>query len=355
MKKILIITSTQYGYHTDYYNYTKYLKENFYIEYLCYNNNYKIINDDINVTYINWDNNFFKRKFLFFKKVRQVIKEKNIDLVMFEYFMMSSFLKLLNSKVDYIFDVRTACVRKKKIIRIVKDKILKLESLFFDNITVISDEIAKKLNIKKYKVLPLGADKFVEKNFINNKSLDLLYVGAIDGRNIDITVKGFNEFSQKNKVKCSYTIIGYSNNDSDMKKLLDSLNESNNNNIKYLGRKMHSELGEYFKKCNIGISYIPTTEYYNFQPPTKTYEYLQNGLITLATDTVANRKIINIKNGVLVEDSKESFLEGLDYIYKYLDLYSLEDIYKSVESNSWYNIVNHILKDIIDKIILKEK
>ena len=36
-----------------------------------------------------------------------------------------------------------------------------------------------------------------------------------------------------------------------------------NQKINYLGRKKHEELEEYFNKANVGVSYVPMTEYYD--------------------------------------------------------------------------------------------
>lgn len=38
--------------------------------------------------------------------------------------------------------------------------------------------------------------------------------------------------------------------------------------------------------------YVPITDYYEYQPPTKTFEYVLSGLLCLATATSSNKEVI---------------------------------------------------------------
>ena len=120
--------------------------------------------------------------------------------------------------------------------------------------------------------------------------------------------------------------------------------------MKYVGRKEYNELQPFFETHNIGVSYIPITEYFQYQPPTKTYEYIRNGLVCIATNTFENQKVINRSNGVLINEGKQSFCEGLEHIYQNFDEYNSKNISKAAAKYSWDNIINNILKKHITKI-----
>jgi len=123
-----------------------------------------------------------------------------------------------------------------------------------------------------------------------------------------------------------------------------------NNVITLYGRIPHFELQPFFDKCNIGVSYIPMTEYYEFQPPTETFEYILSGMVCIATDTNENRLLISKENGVLCEDNPESFANALDYVYYNRQNYNSETIRNSLKDYTWENIVNKYLIPILNKL-----
>lgn len=76
--------------------------------------------------------------------------------------------------------------------------------------------------------------------------------------------------------------------------------------IIFTGRIPHDEVVNYIGMADIGISYIPINENYNYNPPLKTFEYLACGLPTIATRTESNCRIIKDGfNGILVDDTPE--------------------------------------------------
>ena len=228
--------------------------------------------------------------------------------------------------------------------------IFKKEKGLIIEITIISEGLARHLGIAKYKVLPLGADY---KEHIPNKSkqsMDLIYVGTLSNRNIVDTVKAFNKFvlDYGSKVNSTYTIIGFFSDKSEDEKRL-FLEEINKKiKISYKGRKKHDELTTYFNNSNIGVSYIPITEYYNYQPPTKTFEYINHGLITIATKTYENKKIINKNNGILCEDNETSFYNALVYLFQNINSFHVDKILDTSNEYSWNNIVNETLVPILE-------
>ena len=147
----------------------------------------------------------------------------------------------------------------------------------------------------------------------------------------------------------SNTIAGYSNNENEVLKIKETIkNLGMEKNIRFLGRVKFSEVKELLETHNIGVSYIPINDYYDNQPPTKTFEYIMNGLVCLATNTIENKKVINERNGILVDDDINSLINGFEKVYKNINNYSKEEIILTLREYSWEYIVNSILKNIIE-------
>jgi glycosyltransferase involved in cell wall biosynthesis len=96
---------------------------------------------------------------------------------------------------------------------------------------------------------------------------------------------------------------------------------------------------------------VPITPYYDFQPVTKLYEYMLSGMPVIATNTHENRLVVNDDNGVLINDTPEDFCNGLAKICENRNSYNSLDIRKTVESYTWENIVNTILKPYLLKLL----
>jgi len=178
-----------------------------------------------------------------------------------------------------------------------------------------------------------------------------LYVGTLSQRRIHETVEGLSIFIKKtgSHIIASYDIFGYGTT-KDVEKLIYSIhNYGLDNIVSYHGMKNHTELKAYFEKCNLGVSYVPITEYYDLQPVTKTYEYILSGLPCIGTETYANRKVINDQNGVLCKDNAESFASALDTIVQRRGGLDSSKIRATLRDFSWQSIVEFYLKPLLDK------
>lgn len=355
MKKILITTPEQFGYLTDTYKYCQHLYEDFDIDYICLEHgNEKIIMNNINVIYLRNFRNIFLRYLYFNIFIILQVYKKNYDILFCVYNPLVFIQKIMLPHKKIILDIRTGSVAYDNNSRTKANNRILFNSKFFNNISIISSSLADylKLNKNKYTILPLGADQKVYKENIDINQLSLLYVGVLSGRQILDTVIGFKKFTEEygKKIKCEYKIVGYFK--EGCQEEVDFLNEIKGcKNIEYLGSVYHDELNKFYNHCNIGISYIPITEYYDHQPPTKTFEYLQNGLITVATKTSENRKYISKKNGVLCDDNSNSFYKSLEKLYMNLDKYSIRDIKSSVEEYTWEKIAKSRLKNYINGLL----
>lgn len=353
MKKILIVNRTQFGYNIDSLKYCQYLKDEFDVTYFCLDTGkIKVKEEGVNIVYITQKGGYLARGFSFFRGTYEHINKNNFDLILLFYFPITFLLKVLLPKELFVFDIRTGSISKYFFKRNIYNIRMRIEAMFFNNITIISECLRDNLmlNSKYTHILPLGSDILSEmkKDFSIFK---LLYVGTFTNRNIHETVIGLAYFLKKNNIAATYDIFG-DGLEEDTKMLLDAIEKYNLSSVVTLhGRKLHEEIKPYYDRCNLGISYVPMTEYYDCQPPTKTYEYANAGLLCIATKTSENKKLINKQNGILCEDTPESFCAALETYNKNKKQYDSHCISESLKSYTWKNIVNKNLKTyILNKI-----
>ena len=351
MKSLIMASTEQYGYLTDTYKYCINIKDKYKVTYICFDNNLeKIETKGIDIIYLKKSNN------LLFDLIRynlQIVKSSytyNPYLIFSVYNPLNFISRILTLNKRMILDIRTGDVNRDEIKRKKANARIKLNSLFFKDITIISDSLANLLKIKRYKVLPLGTDLPKECTKKQIDDFNLLYIGVLSNRDIEKTVDAVELFSKKygDRVSIKYNIIGYFSDENSMEAQSFFKKVRSLDNIFYLGRKKHSEIREYLKNHNIGISFVPITEYYNCQPPTKTFEYLSEGLVTIATNTYENRKIINEKNGVLCQDSPQSFYKALEDVYIKRKTFKSHEIISSVKPYDWKSIIDNILIPMIE-------
>lgn len=342
-RKLLIINRIQFGYHTDTYYYSKLLRDRFAITYLCYNHlNEKISLEDLNIIYVSKKGNYLARTIRFYRNIVREINNNHYDIIFVKYFPGASLLPLFLSKQHTLLDIRSGSVYYSKNKRIIGDKVLKFESKFYKHISVISEGLANKLGLKDAYIIPLGADviSLSEKSF---KKINLLYVGTFYNRNIDTTINAVARFIKKMSTDIQYKIVGFGSRQEEdrIKNRIKDLELTGK--VSFEGRVKVNDLSEYFNSSNVGVTYIPITDYYNHQPPTKLFEYALSGMINIATGTESNMKYINDVNGVICDDNENSFFEALCTVYNNLSQYNSKGIKESLSDYSWEAIVRNIL------------
>jgi glycosyltransferase involved in cell wall biosynthesis len=306
----------------------------------------------VEVHCVPWQGNKLFRSFRFMREALKLF-DRDPDIVFIKYFkVISTALRLCGPSYNYVLDIRTGAIKENRFKRIMYDLRLRLESKLFRNITVISESLAHKLNLShKAHILPLGADVIsgVDKNF---KELRLLYVGTFSNRNMEITLQGFKKFYDEfgSKVDISYTIIGSGPNNEEQKlqEMVDEYGLTDIITIK--GRIPHNQLKPFFDTHNIGITYVPLTEYYDVQPVTKTFEYLLSGMAVIGTHTSENAKVINSGNGILIGDSEHDFYNGLIKLYHTKNNFSSKKIRNASLTYTWKNIVQSNLLSYLESI-----
>lgn len=353
-KKLLFINPGQFGYQSGYYYYCKYLKKDFDITFLCFDQGYdKISIDGIKIKYIKSYGNRFSRiiNSLFFIVKELITVDYNIIFTV--YFKFSFLISLVKYRRKTVLDIRSESVKKSIIKNYINNKLILVESFFFKNITILSNNLIGRIGLNPHKChyLPLGSDVFSDKAHDFN-SFNLLYVGVFNNRNICETIEGFAKFYDEynNLIECTYDILGFGS-EHEERIIKDKINNLNLDRIiQFHGRKNHIELKPYFEKCNIGISYVPMTKHFNYQPPTKTFEYIISGLVCIATATEGNKLLINNKNGALCLDNSNSFYDALKQLFINREIFNSEEIRKTLVIYQWENIVNNNLKPYLQSL-----
>jgi len=351
-KRILIVNQAQFGYHIDYVQYSRYLKDDFDVTYLCWDYGWdKIEEPGISIQYINRDGNVLKRNIHFIRAIAKVLKQSHYDFILIHYFRGCAVVPVLFNRKQLIsLDIRTGNDSDKFTARVFNNALLYFESLFFKRISIVSESLRKYLKISKTAyILPLGANIMCYKKNIRNR-ISLIYVGTLTNRRIEDTIIGFEMFLKKNPdADISYTIIGngWKNELELINKIVEKLNLKNHIFIK--GYIPHKDLINYYAQANVGVSWVPVTNYYNYQPATKTFEYLMAGMPVIATSTYENKRIINEQNGFNIDDTPEDFANCISNLQHCISKYDEESIRSTVSEYKWEDIVLRMKNEFINK------
>jgi glycosyltransferase involved in cell wall biosynthesis len=358
MKKILIINRAQFGLHTDSFKYTKYLKEQYEVTYLGFDNAAPLIEEEgVDVIYVPRDGNFLVRLYRFLKTAIKEIKSNKYNFAFVVYFPLCFLLSLIgkNNHLKMICDIRTLSVHKNKFSRMIFDSILKLELFFFKYKTIISAGVAKKLKLKEhdFNILPLGGEPLVAECHLSNLGLNLFYLGTFNGRKIEESIKGFaiflSEAEDDVRQNSTYNIVGFGSQEEENALNSATVYHDLQGKVKLHGRLAHSDCAGIIENSNVGVCYYPRNDFFEHQPPTKLFEYILSGLPCISVSTSETIKYITEENGVLIEDSPESFANGLQIMLEKMP-YKTKCIKKSLLDLTWKKIVNEKLVPILEKL-----
>lgn len=348
MNRILIISKGQFGYHTDIFKWCEHLRDEYEVHLITFDGRPKVSMDGIAVHYVsNTGNRTFRGIRYVLTCLWHIMLFKGIIFVC--YFKECRTLKWCFPWKKMYLDIRTLNVNTNEEIRKREDTLIKKATQLYDFVTIISEGTRDKLGIPKEKsaILPLGAD-VVSTSKKSFDTISMMYVGTLFNRDIHKTIQGLSiALKKNNSLKIHYDIIGSSpgNEFEELRQLIKDYNLEEY--ITLHGYIQHSQLKDYFDKCNVGVSFVPMTEYYEHQPVTKSFEYVLSGLYTIATNTYCNKEILNDNNGFLINDTAEAFADSIEQIALYKSKLNSETIRNSLLEYKWENIVNKFLKQIL--------
>lgn len=345
--RLIIVSPRQYGYQTDYLKYATYLPKYFNVVFLCLDQGERRIeNDKITLKYTSVKNKLIGNLLFFIRSYIYLLTHSGI--VMIANFKGCRYLKKFMPWRKMIVNIRTVSVNKDIQMAIKYNNLIKKDAIPYDRIIMISNGGAKQLNLPKNKVsiVSLGADviSYTEKNF---DTLKFLYVGTLNNRDIIKTVKGFHKYLiYSGDMTSTYDIVG----DGEEFDIIDRYIKEQNLYTRVIlhGRKPYDCLKPFFDSCNVGVSFVPITEMYDYQPPTKTFEYINSGLFCLATNTKANSEVISHNNGMLFQDTIEDFFNAIVELYKIRLTISSQQIRETGKPYLWKNVIEKQLLPVLD-------
>ncbi|WP_215191793.1 hypothetical protein [Exiguobacterium sp. s7] len=374
---VLFISPTQFGYATDLYNYVKYLncKKDINVKVICKYQHKKLIELPTNVisAYQFKGNNIitkFINYILFVLYILYYSLTYRPSKIFISYMMGFKPIVILLKKIGFyvIGDVRSVPIIDDYYTYNKKKDTIKKNLEICDEITTISNDVAKELKLQKFKIIPLGGDYRRDKknkntNYYDQVELSILYLGTLENRSIENFIRGFEKFQYElddsERSKVVFNIVGkYEDDDKQLifNKFIESLNKKNIH-INYHGAKYTDQLDYFFENNQVGVSFIPQLDYYDLQPPTKTYEYLTNSLYCIATNTSSNREILNglseelysiIKNYQDIVEIKQIlkkiYLDRKKIKYNHLNNHNLKIVPKKYH---WEHVVSDCLVPII--------
>lgn len=352
-KRIAILCRNQFGYHTDTYAYCRYLPPTYHVTYVGWDYGFpRMVCGRAVVHYVSRAGGVLSRYIRFLACAIRVAKRTN-GICFLKYFPGCMLLRLLAPGNIYVLDVRTGAVGGVWVSRALANMLLRFETLFFRNITVVSLCLSKQLRLpaRRVHILPLGADKqdIRAKSF---EKLNLLYVGTLENRRIEDTIEGLARFcrSSEGGIDIRYTIVGSGPHGEEGQLREAVLSHGLEHMVSIEGARPPTEIRSYLARHNIGVSYVPVTTYFDCQPPTKTFEYMLAGLAVLATRTAANAEVVDERNGVLAKDTPSGFARALEEIVRRRRSYDSERIRDSCSGYEWQKIVAERLVPYLEQL-----
>lgn len=312
-----------------------------------------------------------KRVFSFISKTIHILNKEDFRIVHLDssclYFALYKLCSKSNAKFIYHSLSYPLCFSK---VRRIKDMLfIYLQSILMDRV-IFQTVDAKKhwiglRNSKKIDIVPNGFDKnvlypvaeyekrrFRERLNIYEGQPVLVFCGAISKfRKLDRLIRAF-EIVHRTLTDAELLVIGDGDDLGNLKNCARSLQIEDS--IIFTGRVPHDQLARYISAADIGLSYVPINENYNYNPPLKTFEYLACGLPTIATRTVANCKIIKDgTNGILVDDTPEAISTTIvDLLQDKMNRTPLrENARKSIMSFDFSHIARKHLIPLYDRLL----
>ncbi len=352
-EKLLIIGRNQFGYLTDSYKWCEHLRDRYDITYICFDyGRPRIEVEGIRVIYVTRKVPMKLRGMLLLASAAFNMARLRCKTLV-TYFPHCSIIKKMMPWRRIGIDVRTLDVSLDAATRQANDDLLRREVAAFDVVSAISPGVAAGLRCqsKPVHILPLGSDVISTARREYASSIRIIYVGTFTNRNIHQTVEGLGLFHAEHPdTPVSYDIIGFGSPEEE-RLIAEAVKRHDLEEIVNLtGRIPHNRLKPYFDKANVGVSYVPITDYYQHQPPTKTFEYGASGIFIIGTATSSNAEVINSSNGIAIDDTPRAMADALQHYWEKRLYLSESAIRESMIPYTWDNICRSKLVPLIDAL-----
>jgi glycosyltransferase involved in cell wall biosynthesis len=363
--KILIVSTSQFGYLIDYHRYYTYLKNKGHdVKYMCWDwEKEKLEPGNPDIIYVSRNGGVLLRLPRLIREVVRYENKMHFDRIMLNWFKMVSLLLPFISNRKMYLDIRQVSVHTRKYKRQLFDGMMRFAAKRFRNTSIITDLAAKHIGISRYKFLPLGGAYFAPpenndpavqqyQDLFRGNDFIFLYVGTLHKRRMIDCVVGFHEYLKKNPgAEARFIIIGDAI-ENDLAVIKQYIADNNLSNYIYaLGYIPQQRLALFFQQADCGVTYFPLTPFNDVQPNTKTYEYLINGIPVIATSTKDNVKLLTtsgIPCGIVIDDNAKEFERAVGEIINNRSQYSRQAISEKFSEYEWDNLFREYLDNVLD-------
>lgn len=350
---LLIVSFEQFGYHIDTFEYCRHLQDKFRITYICPDQGLPRRElPGVGVVYGSRPP-LGKVELGLLRDAARTISRQKPDVVFLRRTKFSFLLRLRHPRTPMIFDVRSGSVEVDPRRRRFENALLRFNSRFFRDITVISEGLKRQLRLpRRARILPLAADRQPRLSAAPRDELRLISIGTFHNRHLERTVEGVGRFlaERDSDIPLRYTIVGFGSEAEVAAIRKAAIDHGLQDAVEIRDRVDHEEVPALLAEHNIGVAFTPQVPWFEHQPSTKIYEYLHSGLLCIATDTAANRDVISNVNGVQVDGTAESFARGLDRICDLVPRSSPSAIAEGAREFTWERVVNDTLAPFMETV-----
>lgn len=336
MRTIAFVYIFEYGTYPILYEYCNQLARlNFQVYYIGLSDTSESFLDSNGVNVIHLDKNKITYPVGFAKSAKDLLISINPELVHVFHYRWCLLLPLMSLfRYQWLLDLRTVHVGDKdghySRFTFLKNRLTWFESLFYDQSIALTKKIKALLSPsrKPVPVIPLGAniskfyptDREKERQIIRMSfSLEpddkvFLYSGTLNpNRKLEAVFTAFAQLLRQHKNSFLF-ILGHDKDNTatleNYRVLCKQLGISAH--VHFTGYLPYHQVIKYYNASDIGLSFVPLTPYFNFQPPTKLFEYMAAQLIVISTRSNATLDVIEHGyNGFLTDDTPEGLSQAM--------------------------------------------
>lgn len=358
-KHIIFVQNVEYPkqWAVDIFYYSKYLSKypNYKIKVIVSKINEDISNENLEIIEL-WKINYFSFIWKAFFKIKKINKESKISFVYF--FAQHPFSVLLQFFVKYFLKIKTiydvvSWPIGKWFVAFVSYITIRLGIFFSYKYILDHEKLYWLLNLKSkkhFEVIWVWYDgevfkKNLDVNLLGKKRGELIftYVWSLNiERKLDVFLRAFIKNIHKYYFIKLYFIWTWKWID-----LLKSISwKYKDRSIFFLWKKEHCKIPDYINSSDILVSYVPITKYFQYQPPTKLIEYLACNKPCIATNTIAQKEILNWYDFLIHNDDFKSTKDKIEFFIKNHDKIKKLNFKNLVSDLSWKKLIDKKLVNV---------
>jgi len=260
----------------------------------------------------------------FLAKASRILRNQEYDLIHVYAFVGAGLLRLSNRKLKarWLYDCQTAAIKPPLLA--LQNSLIRIESYGYESVTALSEGIRDRVFGTKRRVdaiVPLGADfdhfaprsagvELQRKFTIAPSDVVLCYCGTLDhNRRMEKLIDAFALVAARFS-HAKLLVLGDGSALSELKQQARDLGLTQR--IIFAGFIPYKAIPDHLALADIALAFISMDACFEYQPPTKTVEYLAQGLPVIATNTSGNRSFVSHGvNGILCNDTPAAFGQAI--------------------------------------------